>query len=525
MGRAAKLILLAFVFVCIGYSFAQPSPYVSNDSWIYPVIDRMIARGDLEADGIGVRPWTRSQVASLLKRCRNCESPEVARLREEFPDDSPSVFRVDELYLRSSQIFGTPLTNGFDYGQTVVNDFGRPNREGQNFIAGVQMHAVSRYLVGSARVEFQRAPFDNTVNRTLIASLDGPAAAAHISPNAIHRLRILEGYVGTRLGNLDISVGEQQLRWGSGYSGSMLMGEIAEPIPMLRMRNAESIRMPWIFSHMGRWRGEFFVGKLGGHVQPFSPWLQGQKITVTITPNLEFGFSRTIVFAGGGREWLKSFGRSFWSVGNNLSNTPGTATDVGDRRGGFEFQYRLPKLRNYATLYVDSFTDDDPSPLSAPRRAAVLSGLYLPRLPGVSRMDLRLESAYTDAPGVHGDGRFFYVNGGYVQSYSSNGELLGHWVGRAGKAYQGWATYWFSTTTKAQFSVRTLQSSPKYLPGGGRQWDVIGTFEKRPRANLALRLQLQFEKWQIPALDSHVHNNVCASFQMSYRPAWFTSAN
>ena len=36
------------------------------DSWVYPVVDRMIARGELEADAVAMRPWTRAQFASLL---------------------------------------------------------------------------------------------------------------------------------------------------------------------------------------------------------------------------------------------------------------------------------------------------------------------------------------------------------------------------------------------------------------------------------------------------------------------------
>ena len=42
------------------------------------------------------------------------------------------------------------------------------------------------------------------------------------------------------------------------------MGENAEPLTMLRIRNAESFRIPWIFSRMGKWRGEMFIGKLDG---------------------------------------------------------------------------------------------------------------------------------------------------------------------------------------------------------------------------------------------------------------------
>ena len=133
-------------------------------------------------------------------------------------------------------------------------------------------------------------------------------------------------------------------------------------------------------------------------------------------------------------------------------------------------------------------------------------------------MDLRLESAFTDAPGVRGDGHFFYVNGGYVQSYTNDGQLLGHWVGRAGKAYQGWATYWFSTTTKAQFNVRMLQTSTKYLPGGGRQWDFAARYETRLRRDTRFAIKIQVRKMAIPVMESRGRNNVSISFQATYHP-------
>jgi hypothetical protein len=507
---------------------AHASSYVAMDGWVYPLLDRMIARGELPNEGSGMRPWTRLQIAKLLESCSSCEGGDAEALRLEFGKElnGAGTARLESVYLRSEQIIGKPLTNGFDYGQTVVNDFGRANREGQNLISGAEAWADSRWMMSGLRIEYQQASADAGVDeRALVARLDGQAAADHWDMRGVRRLRMLEGYVGGRFGNLQLSAGKQSLRWGAGYSGAMLMGEHAEPLTMLRMRNADSFRLPWVFGHMGRWRAEMFVGKMEGHVAPYSPWLQGQKITLMVTPNLEVGFSRTIVFAGGGRGLVNSFGRSFLSFGSNGSTTPGSSTDVGDRRGGFDFQYRVPKLRRYATVYADSFTDDDPSPLAAPHRAAFLGGLYFPQIPGLSKMDLRIESAYTDAPGVKGDGLFFYVNGGYVQSYTNSGQSLGHWVGRAGKAYQGWATYWFSTTTKAQFSIRTLQVSSKYLPGGGRQWDFSSGFETRVGRSTELALKMQVENWQVPALASRARVNVSLSLQATYHPHWQVPGN
>lgn len=520
--RITSVLLLGFLVTPFCSAQEAASPYVPADSWVYAVAERLIARGEFPNSGLGMRPWTRRQFAELLLRSEDSESEDIRALRQEFAHElginGSGVF-VDSFYVRSEQIMGRPLTNGFDFGQTVVNDFGRPNREGQNFIAGVDLHARSGRFFAAMRTELHYSGVDRYIvdSANIMSGLDGLAAAANLDGHAVHRVRMLEGYAGTSVANLLISIGNQDLHWSPAESGAMLMGENASPIAMLRLRNANALKLPWLFRYLGQIRGEIFIGKLGGHVQPFSPWLQGQKITLQMTPNLDLGFSRTIVFAGGGRGLASSFWRSFTSVGNNLSNTPGTPTDVGDRRGGFDFSYRVPGLRRYMTIYSEAFSDDDPSPLSAPRRAAILAGAYFPRLPHLHKMDLRMEAAYTDAPGIHRAGEFFYVNGGYAQSYSTDGQLMGHWVGRSGKAYEGSMTYWLSPLSKVQANVRTLQLSSDYLQGGGRQWDYAGKYDARVHG-LDFSGIVQYERWRIPALDARERRNVAISIRVAFRP-------
>ncbi len=73
----------------------------------------------------------------------------------------------------------------------------------------------------------------------------------------------------------------------------------------------------------------------------------------------------------------------------------GPVSPPGDKRGGFDFSYRVPGLRDWLVLYNDSLVDDDPTPL-ATHRGAMNPGIYLPRLPKAPKLDFRLESVYTD---------------------------------------------------------------------------------------------------------------------------------
>ncbi len=97
------------------------------------------------------------------------------------------------------------------------------------------------------------------------------------------------------------------------------------------------------------------VGNWNSTLDP-QPMIDGARFSFKPTPNVEFGFSRTTLFAGQGVPFTThTFLRSFFALNNAL---PEPTSDAGDRRSGFDLIYRLPFLRNWATFYADGFTDD-----------------------------------------------------------------------------------------------------------------------------------------------------------------------
>src|SRR6185312_7323787 len=58
----------------------------------------------------------------------------------------------------STVISGTPLRDGYHFGQTIINDYGRPYGEGFNNVSGVTAHAVAGPLSISIQGEYQHAP-------------------------------------------------------------------------------------------------------------------------------------------------------------------------------------------------------------------------------------------------------------------------------------------------------------------------------------------------------------------------------
>src|SRR5262249_33073650 len=134
--------------------------------------------------------------------------------------------------------------------------------------------------------------------------------------------------------------------------------------------------------------------------------------------------------------------------------------------------------------YTEAFTEDEPSPLSAPRRSSFKPGIYLPRLPGLRRIDLRAEGGYTDLPGFRFIGSY-YSNIHYRSGYTNEGQLIGSWLGRQGRGMQFWSTYWLNPASKIQFSYRKHGVNPAFLGGGTlHSFETIGQFQVTPAVDL-----------------------------------------
>ena len=115
--------------------------------------------------------------------------------------------------------------------------------------------------------------------------------------------------------------------------------------------------------------------------------------------------------------------KSFFSTSFPTGTVKNGPDDPGSRFGAFDFSYRLPFVRNWLTLYADSEVHDDVSPVDAPRRAAYRPGIYLSHIPGIPKLDIRVEAASTDPSNstvsTREYGRFMYWEGIERQGYTN----------------------------------------------------------------------------------------------------------
>ncbi len=521
------------------------SPPVPLDSWVYPALDRLVAFGYITTAYSGMRPWTRMECARLLEEAREkiendafSDSDAAVIYRELLREFSAEIsarnggttlrVQIDAIYSRISDISGTSLRDGYHFGQTIINDEGRPYGEGVNNIIGVTAHASAGPLAFFLQGEYQHTPSiapDSPTTLQAIAQQDLTQPLENGTVQ-IDRFGLLAGSISFAYHNLQLSFGKQSLWLGPGESGPFLYSDNAAPIPMFRLDQVSPVHLPVLSRILGPVRTEFFLGQLSGQHWVFSdgtlygsqiskqPFIHGTKISFRPTVNLEFGMGFTVLFAGPN---LPFNWRNFYRTFTTFNVAPGSATDPGDRRSTFDFSYRIPYFRHWLTVYADSLVDDEFSPLGS-TRPSMCMGVYLSHLPKLPKFDLRMEGLYTDVPGQK-PGGFLYWNGRYRSGYTSDGNLLASWIGRQGRGGQAWTTYWFSPRSKVQWNYRHEEVDKTFI-GGGHLNDIGVKAELLMRSDLQLSASTQYEQWQFPVLSPQPHIDVTTSVQITFFPHW-----
>jgi membrane-associated phospholipid phosphatase len=515
------------------------SPYVELDSWIYPAIERLAALGYIHSAFLGMRPWTRIECAQLVQeageRIRSDESflPEADRiyaaLLDEFRSDLDRLGGNDEwsaqlesIYTRITDIDGPPLHDSYHFGQTIINDDGRPYEEGFNTYEGFSGYGTAGRFTLYVRGEYQHSPFAPAYPlsvRQAIATMDQNPLQPATPFSTVNQFTLLDTYVAADVARWNLSFGKQSLWWGPGEGGDLMFSDNAEPIYMFRASRIEPFILPWIFHYLGPMKWDFFVGKLSGNEFPARPLIHGEKISFKVTQNLEVGVTRVVEFGGVGRAITPAaIWNSYTSVGKS-SLFYASNDNPGKRTGSADFSYRVPYLRNWLTLYSSSLCDDDPLPMQNPPRCSYDPGVYMPRLPGVQKLDFRVEAVYTALPipeSVHG--AFVYFDSFYHDLYTNKGNIIGSWIGREGVGFQAWTTYRAGPRNSIQFGYRHSTTAHDFVPGGGSLTDGSISVNWWIHGDWNLSASTQYERWDIPLLASTPQSNWTSSLQFGFYP-------
>ncbi len=539
------------------------SVYIPVDSWVYLAMSRLYSLGFANKMYLAMRPYTRQSLAHILEETHDQvadgdsdEAKDILAsvegfLRDESLDGVTSrgaVYGTDTVYTRLLGIQGQSLNDSYHLGQTIVNDYGRPYQPGVNAVAGFSTLAEKGRFSFYFRGEYEHAPsavgYSDSLSTALSVEDQIPFTGYNLHQRTIptgpietaNPFRILEATLSFHILGHEISGGKSDAWQGPLQGGAMSWSNNAQDIYSFRINRVDPLYIPgfsWLF---GTVRYDFFYGDLKGHSVPNSPYIHSEQIELRPTDNFEFGFQRSVIFGGEGHVpvTIHTFLRSFFSLTDTEANPASkfTSADPGDRLSDFNFSYRLPFLRKYVTLLADTFCHDDVTPISAPRRAAYRTGLYFPQLPGIRKLDFRIEAVSTD-PKVSRStmGQFFYFEGIQKQGYTNEGNIIGDWIGREGKGGQAWLTYHLSGSESVQIEYLNKKNDKDFILG---VYDPITkTYGSRGTTQNSFKIQAvkrfhhddleldawyQHEGWKAPIYMPGLQNNNAIAAQITFYP-------
>ncbi|MGA8940883.1 MAG: capsule assembly Wzi family protein, partial [Acidobacteriaceae bacterium] len=445
------------------------SAYIPVDSIVYPMALRLYSMGYLDTAFINMRPWTRRSLLHMLEK----SSPAIIAsgddqaidllakldkyIASEGAEDASTevhfnrgnVYGVQSVYTRIMGISGQTLRDSFHLGQTLSQDYGRPYEPGVNNITGFATLAERGRFSLFVRGEYEHAPAGTGYSNTDTGNPLAPGGLAETLSNideipysgynlnqstipaaliaAQNPFRLQEATLSFHVLGHEISGGKSDSWDGPGYGSAMNWSNNAEDIYSFRINRVEPLTIPWISRVLGPVRYDFFVGSLKGHSAPNEPWVHSEIFSFAPTSNFQFAFSRTVIWGGHGHGCLQSDGtvtpcdepitlhtflKSFFSVSDTNGAEKYSVDDPGARYSDFSFSWRLPFVSHHLTLYTDSISHDDVSPVSAPRRAGYRPGIYLSQVPFMPKLDFRVEGVSTDCSTLicqRGNGEYWEV--------------------------------------------------------------------------------------------------------------------
>jgi hypothetical protein len=432
------LLLLAFVAGVLPH-FAHASTYVVYiplDSPVYEELDTLNGLGYLDTYLNEIKPISRVEAARLtLEAQRNFEESgatadqlahslihalrgelrdEIGWLENEREDNPPSMaypiqrLEAQLVYSRGEQRMWRTSPTG------TIKEFGL---NAQEFTPLLPYNDSIPTATGSN--EIMRASGWGGVGGFLTAYAEG-AAAGPLSRSIkdSSRLQLLGSGVVMSWGNFALSLGTEEMSWGSGHFGPLAQSNASSPFPALRFQNIHPTLLPGFLRYLGQFRFQGFFGQLNSERYFSHSWIDGEMFSFKPLPNFEFGFTHTIQFGG--------THNNGYSLAGFIGRATGFATGSSSSgnthsQGGIYLKFRFPKLRNLEVyqeiLGDDNLTNEIPGigrfmPFLA---VSYQGGFYLPRLTADGLTDLRFEYALLEPNYMmHGSDSLYWAYDGQV---------------------------------------------------------------------------------------------------------------
>ncbi|HEX7879706.1 MAG TPA: capsule assembly Wzi family protein [Candidatus Eisenbacteria bacterium] len=402
MALLALCSLLALLAGVIPAQARDASPTVPLDDPVYERIDRLDALGKLHEDVLGMRPWSRLEIARLL-----------ARAGESAPWDTLAAW-IDGARFGIAASDSRPDTIRQDNGLGSIEGVVEPlvaGRDGVAFAHGVTFALGSSHSAALNRHVVAGARFD--------ARLRIDDASGEFGYDFEGDVSILALYGRATFGNLVFQAGRDALAWGAAPGGGLLLARNTRPLDAAFLTSESAWRLPWIFRHLGPTRMGLAVAALGADRTFAHSFLVATRGSFRLHSRFELGIWDTLILGGEGapKPTLAEIFHEIFPFGRG-----GLDEDFSDHRIAIDTRWQVVPGR--LVLYHESFLEDGfrPAPFGDAWDVMGLTvGVYLPSLGASGDWDCRI--AATHVPAVA------YRHGRWISGYTLEQRLIGDELG------------------------------------------------------------------------------------------------
>lgn len=423
-GRMHSLrVLIALVVAACIAAPAVASTYLDLDDDAYAMLSRLETEGVISTGLLSTRPISRKAALRLLREAEdNAEGRSafirdlIAVLKQRIKPEgfgSGGLKYAGSVYAKYMSTNADVMTLSYYPGPAREKEHPfNYNNDGDLYERG------SNYRAGLTWRMEDLGPLSLYVNPEL-----------RYSDNEEKEV-LKKGYAVVGFSWLDIVVGRDSAWWGPGYHGAILLSDNAEPLTMLKFTGPEPLRLPWIFKYLGPFQYTVFATRLEKDRSDYpEPYLWGMRFDFKPWPFLEIGLERTALLGGRGRPT----NAATWRHSVLGSNEHESTDNPGDQRAGFDLKLTLPFSMQPVQVYWEQAGEEDRQRNSRrPYKLANLYGLYLPRVLGFERVELRAEYAETK---VNEQNDVWYTHGTYTAGYTYHGVIMGHHMGTESKDF------------------------------------------------------------------------------------------
>lgn len=215
-----------------------------------------------------------------------------------------------------------------------------------------------------------------------------------------------QAYAKFKLPWFDIELGKDNVRWGPGYHGQLIISDNPQPMDMIR-----------IDGRYGKIKAQIFTAKLGSEMG--DKYLSTHRAELALRKGIDLGISEVIVY---GDRFEVSYMNPFQTYLITQNMIESSAKKIDNVLAGVDFSHRIAnKLQVYGELVVD-----DAAPLETPlnhwdTKFGILAGIYIVDPFSVSDTDLRMEYTFIN--------QYCYTHEVPINAYKHYSSVIGHWLG------------------------------------------------------------------------------------------------